>query len=124
MSLPPSRYRVLIVDDDAVLRALLRRALLRAYEVDVAGSAAAARTLLGENHYDLVLCDVMMPEETGIALLGSLDARVAERVIFMTGGVHDAALHAELGRTGRPILAKPFELTELESTVSAFLCRA
>ena len=62
--------RILIVDDDITFALMLRTWLAkRGFEVETAGSAAAARTALGKGDYALVLSDMRLPDEDGIALL-------------------------------------------------------
>lgn len=116
-----TRYRILVVDDDAMLRGVLARALERTYAVDTAESAASARRHMSGQAYDAVLCDVMMPEETGLDLLGSLGEEEARRLVFMTGGVIGAELLDRLQRAGRPVLLKPFELTSLQAALEEVL---
>ena len=64
--------RVLIVDDNHMVRRLLVRALSADppnHEVDVATSARAARGLLEQQTFDVVITDISMPEEDGISLM-------------------------------------------------------
>lgn len=111
------RYRVLVIDDDDGVRKSLGRLLAERHEIDTAPGAASARALLAANTYDVVLCDVMMPDETGVDLLGSLDAEAAERVVFMTGGVLGADLQDRLQQTGRPVLLKPLSVAVIDAAI-------
>lgn len=113
-----SRIRILVVDDDATLRGVIARALEGSCVVDTAEDAASARRCLSEHAYDAVLCDVMMPDETGLDLLGTLPERDAGRLVFMTGGVVGADLLERLQRSGRPVLLKPFQLAALERVIA------
>src|SRR5262249_17450742 len=84
------RGRLLIVDDEVVFANSLRRMLARDHDVTVANSGRAALELFraGER-YDVILCDLMMPEITGMDLHVQLSQQApeqAERMIFMTGG--------------------------------------
>ena len=77
--------RILIVDDEPLARARLRRLLGELADIVVGGEAASAeeaRRLLGEESFDLMMLDVQMPGDDGFALLRSLDPRPA--VIFVT----------------------------------------
>jgi CheY-like chemotaxis protein len=59
--------RILLVEDDLDIRVLMEHVLLaERYEVDPAGTVAAAQTLLGRSRYDLVLADGVLPDGTGI----------------------------------------------------------
>ena len=89
------RGRVLIVDDEVVFANSLRRMLSREHDVTVANSGRAALELLraGER-FDVILCDLMMPEITGMdvhAQLLQLSPEQADRMIFMTGGAFTPA---------------------------------
>ena len=78
--------RILIVDDDITFALMLRTWLAkRGFEVETAGSAAAARTALGKGDYALVLSDMRLPDEDGIALLQWMAGEgIAAPVIVMT----------------------------------------
>ncbi len=108
---------MLVIDDDDGVRKSLGRLLAERHEIDTASGAAPARALLAANTYDVVLCDVMMPGETGVDLLGSLDAEAAKRVVFMTGGVLGAELQDRLQQTGRPVLLKPLSVSTIDAAI-------
>ncbi|HYQ81265.1 MAG TPA: response regulator, partial [Anaeromyxobacteraceae bacterium] len=91
--------------------------------VETSGRAALARLERGER-FDLLLCDLMMPEMTGQDLLQALERTapdLAGRVAFLTGGAFTPAAREFLERTGRPRLDKPFEAQALERLVAAAL---
>jgi CheY-like chemotaxis protein len=84
----PSRLsgRVLIVDDEDLVRATLRRILKRAgLDVFEAASAPEARTLLEHTPVDLVVLDDSMPYESGLAAIPSLRARTRAPFVLFTG---------------------------------------
>lgn len=64
-----SRPTVLLVDDEAPIRDVLRLGLSAEFEVEEARSANEAELMLATKHYDVVVCDHMMPEEEGLAFL-------------------------------------------------------
>ena len=69
----PDAPHLLVVDDDARLRALLQRFLAdQGFRITAAADAAAARRALAGLEFDLVVLDVMMPGESGIELVESL----------------------------------------------------
>ena len=78
--------RILIVDDDITFALMLRTWLSkRGFGVETASSAAAARTALGAGAFSLVLSDMRLPDEDGIALLQWMaGAGVTAPVIVMT----------------------------------------
>src|SRR5206468_11010016 len=74
------RARILVVDDEPMVCAIVRRALSREHEVSAVTSAQEAleRILLGEG-FDLILCDLLMPGMTGMDLHAELSARAPEQ---------------------------------------------
>ena len=81
--------RVLLVDDDAAVCRALSRMLQRQCRVTVAGSAQEALSLLdGGERFDAILCDIMMPETSGLDLVRTLETThplMAPKVVLMTG---------------------------------------
>ena len=108
----PTGPTVLIVDDDPSLRLLCRVNLeLEGYRVVEARSAAEAEEALAAGEVDLVLLDVHVGADDGIALMRSLrERRLAARVVLFTGSAQlDAATKAEADG----VVLKPFQLAEL-----------
>jgi two-component system phosphate regulon response regulator OmpR len=115
---------VLVVDDDPRLRALLQKFLTRSgFLVTVARDAAHARRLLEGLEFDLMVLDVMMPGEDGLALTASLRETMATPILLLTarGDADDRILGLEAGADD--YLAKPFEPRELLLRISAILRR-
>lgn len=83
--------KVLLVDDDALLRETLADALIAAgIAVSEADNGATAFTMIADGGFDLVVTDLYMPEGDGLELLMRLrNAAIATPVIVMTGGVKD-----------------------------------
>jgi CheY-like chemotaxis protein len=105
--------RVLIIDDEPLIGATLRLLLLDAHDVDVVGSGEDAKERLesGER-YDVILCDLMMPAPSGMDLhawLASSGSELADRMIFMSGGVFTEEAQAFLERVPNPRVDKPFD---------------
>jgi C4-dicarboxylate-specific signal transduction histidine kinase/ActR/RegA family two-component response regulator len=116
-----SRRRVLVVDDDALVVRSVARTLADRYEVVTCASAleVRARVERGER-FDALLCDLMMPDMTGMELHGWLAARapeLARRVLFITGGAFTEAAVRFLAEGGAPCVEKPFEPEELRQAV-------
>jgi len=115
-----STSHVLVVDDEADIRALIDEILSEeGYEVTVAGDAGEARAARGDSKFDLVLLDIWMPDTDGISLLrewsepGDLDCPV----VMMSGhGTVDTAVEAT--RLGAfDFVEKPLSLAKLLHTV-------
>jgi two-component system, OmpR family, phosphate regulon response regulator OmpR len=108
---------LLVVDDDARLRDLLRRYLSEnGFRVTVAADAAEARANLASFAFDLIVLDVMMPGESGLDLTGALRAnRHTPRlpVLLLTAMAEPEDRINGLERGADDFLAKPFEPREL-----------
>ncbi len=116
---------VLVVDDDVRLRNLLSRYLAeQGFRVTAASHAADARDKLRVVQPDLLVVDVMMPDETGLALTTSLRAERADVPILLLtamGAPEDRIAGFEAGADD--YLAKPFEPYELVLRLRAMLRR-
>jgi response regulator RpfG family c-di-GMP phosphodiesterase len=106
---------ILVVDDDETIRNLMGRLLERnGYRYSLASSANEARKLLKEYQYQLVLCDVEMPDESGLELTGYINAEYPNTAVMMISGIDDpriAEKAIELGAYG--YVVKPFKPNEL-----------
>lgn len=115
---------LLIVDDDERIRALLRQYLMRqGYLVSVARDAAHASRLLDGLDFDMIILDVMMPGEDGIALTERLRANRATPVLLLTARGDPADRIRGLEAGADDYLAKPFEPKELLLRIGAILRR-
>lgn len=116
---------ILVVDDDDRLRDLLKRFLTReGHDVTTARDAAAARRLLSQMSFDLLVLDVMMPGEDGFSLLSGLRERITTPVILLTARGDAADRIDGLRRGADDYLGKPFEPEELGLRIGAILRRA
>lgn len=110
------RGRVLIVDDEAGVRRTIERVLRDKYEVDTAESGRAALDAIAEaGGYSLIICDLLMPEVSGVELYETLERRYPElvdRVVFITGGTFTEATREFVERVDQPVVEKPFDITE------------
>ncbi|MGY6697436.1 MAG: response regulator [Roseinatronobacter sp.] len=116
---------LLVVDDDARIRALLQKYLLRnGYLVTTARDGAHARRLMEGLHFDLVVLDVMMPGEDGVSLTRHIRAHSATPVLLLTarGEAQDRIAGFEAGADD--YLPKPFEPRELLLRITAILRRS
>ena len=110
--------RILLAEDDSVMREYLTRALERAgYAVAAVDRGTAAIPLLESEPFDLLLTDIVMPEMDGIEL-AQLAAEMVPglRVMFITGF---AAVTLKAGREmpNARVLSKPFHLRDLVAEV-------
>jgi response regulator RpfG family c-di-GMP phosphodiesterase len=117
--------RVLVVDDDPLVRRSLGRLLERqGYETACAGSAADASRLLDEQAFDLALCDIRMPGESGLALVERVAADHPGVAVIMVSGLDDqhvAETALELG--AYDYVLKPFRPNEVFVAVANALRR-
>jgi len=117
----PSRRRVLLIDDEVHLAQGLQRALAPEHEVVLATSGHEAKEILeADDRFDVILCDLMMPDVTGMevfAYVKSARPHLAPRVVFMTGGAFTARARAFLDEVPNRCIEKPFELGRLRSVI-------
>ncbi|HUN27739.1 MAG TPA: sigma-54 dependent transcriptional regulator [Steroidobacteraceae bacterium] len=119
-----SAARILVVDDEADIRGLLKEILSEeGYEVDVAANAAQARASRARQSPDLVLLDIWMPDVDGITLLREWSASAADGcpVVMMSGhGTVETAVEAT--RLGAfDFVEKPLSIAKLLRTVERAL---
>ena len=120
-----NNFHILVVDDDTRLRNLLRRFLQEQnFAVSVAKDAAEARMFIDEYKFDLLIVDVMMPNESGIEFLTALRKENNVPVIMLTamGEPDDRISGLEAGADD--YLPKPFEPKELVLRIKNILKRA
>lgn len=122
---PGRRGRILVVDDEPMLGTAVRRMLSAEHEVLATTSArdAIGRVSKGER-FDIILCDLMMPEVTGMDLhaeLLRLAPEQAEKVVFMTGGAFTSQARAFLDQVRNLRVEKPFHVGSLRALVHGML---
>jgi signal transduction histidine kinase/CheY-like chemotaxis protein len=118
---PERRGRVMIVDDEVPFAHSLRRLLAPEHNVAVvtSGREALERLRAGER-YDVILCDLMMPELTGADLhvaLSQFAPDQAARIIFVTGGAFRPTSQHFLERVPNLYFEKPCDLQELRAAI-------
>ncbi len=119
-----AKPRILVVDDEPALGAALRR-MLRDYDVVVAvsGPEALAR-LSGGERFDVILCDMAMPDMRGDEVyrrIQQIAPEQGERVIFCTGGPTTGDAREFIATLSNPVLEKPFEPQTLRDMLKARL---
>jgi CheY-like chemotaxis protein len=114
--------RILVIDDEDLILKTTKRLLGHDHEVVTLSSGEAARAILEHDHaFDVILCDLMMPEVTGMDLHQWLAARqpaLAERVVFVTGGAFTPKATAYLAGIANLKLEKPVEGAALKRLVA------
>jgi DNA-binding NtrC family response regulator len=110
------------VDDDPGVASTLRAMLEAQHEVKSVESAREGlRLLMGPEEFDVVFCDLVMPEVSGIDLYCALELKRpdrAERLVFMTGGVFTPEAERFLARVQNPRIEKPFSLIRVEQLLA------
>jgi PAS domain S-box-containing protein len=116
------RSRVLIVDDEPFVGQVLAELLRVKHEVELEARAAAALARLARGeHFDVIICDLMMPDMTGMDLQEVLERdlpQVARRTIFMTGGAFTPRAHEFMERMAGRCIDKPFRIGEVEQVIA------
>jgi nitrogen-specific signal transduction histidine kinase/CheY-like chemotaxis protein len=123
----PGRLRLLVVDDEESVGRALGRILGGRHQVAAVTSAREAleRIERGEQ-FDGVVCDLMMPEMSGIDLHRALTRsapRLAERMVLMTGGAFTPAAQEFLSESHIPCVEKPFEADALLEALARAVAR-
>jgi len=119
------RGRILVVDDEPLVARALGRLLGSEHDVTPAAGARAALELLGKGErFDAVLCDLMMPEMTGMDLHAELERaypEMARRTVFLSGGAFTPAARDFLARVRNARLDKPPVAEDLRRAVGALV---
>jgi DNA-binding response OmpR family regulator len=121
------RWRILVVDDSATIRTILKAAVelgapRDSVEVREATSVEEALVCLADVRIDLLMLDRNMPRVDGLALVKQLRDKGSELPIVMISAVADAAQIAEATRLGvSDYITKPFQMAELWKRVSVHL---
>jgi two-component system response regulator HupR/HoxA len=115
----PTLPTILIVDDEPLNRDLLRRLLYREYKVLEAPDAEAALTVLLATPVDVVLCDQVMPGQSGTELAREVHARFPRTVALLLTGYEDAPEIARACREGVvfEVIGKPWVTSDLKETL-------
>ena len=118
--------RILLVEDDAVLRAVVHSSLADAgHRVDEAGTLATARHLWHVQPFDAVLLDLNLPDGSGLSALREARARGDRTpVLVLTARNRTEERVAGLDAGADDYLGKPFELSEVEARLRALVRRS
>lgn len=125
MSRPAVMPYCLLVDDDAEIRTSVQSFLQRfGLEVSVAATAAEMRALMAQRSFDVIVLDVMLPDDNGLALCKWVQQTSRTPVIMLTadGDPISRVLGLEMGADD--YVAQPFEPRELVARIHAVLRRS
>lgn len=118
------KAHILVVDDDKRLRSLLQRFLRDGgFYVSTAKDAEEARRQLKSYKFDLLIVDIMMPDESGLEFLAGLRQESSVPVIMLTAMGETADRIAGLEQGADDYLPKPFEPQELVLRIKSILRR-
>ena len=111
--------RILVVDDEPSMSDFLRLLLEETgYEVSTAGSVAEGRKTFVEGEFDLVLCDIIMPDGNGLDLLRDIKGHNASTsVIMMTAYTSTKSAIEAMKRGAYDYVSKPFDVDELKVVI-------
>ena len=113
------KLSLLVVDDEPVIARLIQKALVK-HDVTTANDGREAVALMGQHAYDVILCDLIMPEMTGMDVYRAALQRatpVNDRIVFMTGGAFTQRARDFLQSVPNLRIEKPFDLVHLERTI-------
>ncbi len=117
------RGRVLVIDDEAIVTRAIARSLEREHDVSVSASGGEALGRLGSGErFDVILCDLMMPQMTGMGFHARLQDTMpeqADRILFMTGGAFTPETHAFLDLHPTRRIEKPLDMGNLRALINA-----
>lgn len=110
--------RLLVVDDEPEIRAVLRELLSERYECSVAASAEDALRMLRDDHFTLIISDIMMPGMSGLEMIPHVNSLSPETLVVMISGVQTIESAIKALRAGAfDYVMKPFDLRQVEVVV-------
>jgi DNA-binding NtrC family response regulator len=118
----PRATRILFVDDEPSIRRGYERAFGRSHDIAIAVDGEDAWRIITETpKFDVIICDLLMPNTGGMELYTRVCehyAELTEAFVFVTGGVSEPQIQEFLKTCGRPMLEKPFDMKELKKLVA------
>jgi PAS domain S-box-containing protein len=125
ISSPPTAHpaRILIIDDEGLAAKALGR-ILREHRVEIADHAPTGLQMALERTYDVIFCDLMMPELSGMAVHDAVERNaphVAERMVFVTGGTFTEEARTFAARHSGRCLFKPFDTSLVKAAIERML---
>jgi DNA-binding NtrC family response regulator len=109
---------ILVIDDEPLIRELLRDLLFEGHLCHIAETVEQALAWLDKEAYDVVLTDISLPGRSGLELLGLIRLRQPETPIIVISDIGDRAYTQRLIEMGAfDLIVKPFQMADLESSV-------
>jgi CheY-like chemotaxis protein len=122
-----TKLRILFVDDEVAMLRIYERAFGHDHEVVMADSGAQAVSHVADRgDFDLIVCDLVMPDVNGMDLYEkacALHPELADAFIFVTGGHNDEVVQSFLRTVNGPVLEKPFDVEVLRKIFDARAAR-
>lgn len=119
-----TRKQILIVDDDAAIRQLLRLvAERRGFTVDVAADGVEALQRLQERSYDLAVIDLMMPRLSGYEVLDTLGKKPDRPTVVVVTAMSDSYIDQLDASLVHTIIRKPFDVELIGAMMAAIIAR-
>jgi PAS domain S-box-containing protein len=119
---PNRRGRVLVVDDEPMIGTVLRRTLKNDHDVFAVSSASDALGLLREGErYDIIFCDLMMPQISGVEFYETVSSEfdgMNARIVFLSGGAFTDDAKRFLEQIPNARVEKPFEASTIRELVN------
>ncbi|HEY6880220.1 MAG TPA: ATP-binding protein, partial [Polyangiales bacterium] len=119
-SRPPTRSASILIIDDETLAAKALGRMLRDHKVEIADHAPTGLALALSKPYDMIFCDLMMPELSGMAVHAAIareKPEVAARMVFITGGTFTEEARNFASNHGARCLFKPFDSALVKAAV-------
>lgn len=111
--------RILVIDDEGLAAKALGR-ILRDHRVEIADHAPTGLKLALENRFDVIFCDLMMPDLTGMDVHEAVSRdcpNAAKRMVFVTGGTFTEEARLFAARFAARCLFKPFDTAQVKSAI-------
>jgi PAS domain S-box-containing protein len=124
---PGAGGRILIVDDEPGIRAAMVRMLLGNQVVEACSGEEARKILEGDQAFDVILCDMMMPTMSGVDLhewILQEHPALADQLVFITGGAFTPKARDHLAAVSNVRLEKPFDVDTLRQVVAKMILAA
>jgi CheY-like chemotaxis protein len=116
------RLRILVIDDERALREAIADTLrMDGHDVQTAADGQVGLELIGRNPFDVIFCDLLMPNMDGQAFYEEIrrdHPQVLRRIVLITALAHSPSYGHFLRENGAPVLEKPFTIQQLRQVVS------
>jgi PAS domain S-box-containing protein len=112
-----AKKRVLVVDDEPMVGQLVSKVLVGHDVVALTSGRAALERLAADAGFDLILCDLMMPEISGMDFYDRCVPSLRGRIVFLSGGVFTERAQKFLDGVPNRHLSKPFDVDTLTSVL-------